>query len=89
MNQDSPGHQAGGTTADAGGVVAGPLKLRPQTVEDIHDLLYCGCGHPMHPDHVEKRRGIMLERYSCPQRRWWNAWHHPHAWAVPRERVSA
>lgn len=85
MNQESPGPQAGGTTV----TVAAGGRIAPHVLEDVHDLLYCGCGHPMHPDHVEKRHGMMLERYSCPQRRWWNAWHHPHAWAVPREGVPS
>ena len=90
MNQDSPGPQAGGTTG-TGGTVAGigTIAVRPRTVDDTHDLLYCRCAHPMHPEHVEKRRGVMLERYRCPQRRWWNAWHHPYAWAAPREGVPS
>ena len=45
----------------------------------------CRCGHPMHPDHVEKHRGQLMERYSCPRRRWWNAWRHRHAWMEPRD----
>jgi hypothetical protein len=39
----------------------------------------------MHPDNLEEKNGIKLERYSCPQRRWWNAWHHPRAWMAARE----
>jgi hypothetical protein len=62
-----------------------PVRRGPNLDDDIPELLYCGCGHPMHPDHLEERRGVMLERYTCPRRRWWNAWHHPHAWMAPRE----
>ena len=52
------------------------------------DMLYCRCGHPMHPDHLEEHHGMMLERYACPRRRWWNALWHPRAWLEPREGVS-
>jgi hypothetical protein len=52
-------------------------------------LIYCRCGRPMHPDHLEKRRGVMMERYSCPVERWWNTWMHPHAWMAPREGVPS
>ena len=58
---------------------------RPKEVKDDPHLVYCRCSHPMHPDHLESRRGVMMERYTCPQRRWWNALHHPHAWMAPRE----
>ncbi|MFL5383134.1 MAG: hypothetical protein ACJ8GN_11505 [Longimicrobiaceae bacterium] len=88
MAQNSPGSQAGGTTA-AGDTAAAAAARSGQVVEDVHDLLYCRCAHPMHPEHVEKRRGVMLERYRCPQRRWWNGLHHPYAWAVPREGVPS
>jgi len=50
-----------------------------------HHTPYCRCGSPQHPDHVEKHRGRLLERYSCPNRRWWNALLHPHAWMEPRD----
>lgn len=52
------------------------------------DMLYCRCGHPMHPDHLEHRHGMLLERYACPRRRWWNALWHPRAWLEPRDGVS-
>jgi hypothetical protein len=87
MNQDTPGPQAGGTTGI--GTVPGPIARAPHVLEDTHDLLYCRCAHPMHPEHVEKRRGVLLERYRCPQRRWWNALHHPYSWAVPREGIPS
>jgi len=61
----------------------------PSPHPDAPHQLYCRCGHPLHPDHLEKHRGIMLERYSCPQRRWWNAFWHPHAWMEPREDVPS
>jgi len=77
MNQDSAEPRSdGGTPAQ---------RPPPREVKDNPLLVFCRCGHPMHPDHLEKRRGVMMERYSCPQRRWWNALHHPHAWMAPRE----
>jgi hypothetical protein len=45
----------------------------------------CRCGHPTHPDRLESRRGVMMERYSCPRRRWWNPWLHPNLWLTPRD----
>ena len=87
MNQDSPGPQTGGTSGTVG--TGGILTPRPRTVDDTHDLVYCNCTHPLHPDHLEKRRGVMMERYTCPRRRWWNAWHHPHAWMAPREGIPS
>jgi hypothetical protein len=60
-------------------------KRKPLEVKDTPHLVYCGCGHPMHPDNLEEKNGVKLERYSCPQRRWWNAWHHPRAWMAARE----
>ena len=87
MTQNRPGSQAGGTTGTA--APANTSVQTPHVVEDVHDLLYCRCGHPMHPEDVEERRGMMLERYRCPQRRWWNGWHHPYGWAVPREGVPS
>jgi hypothetical protein len=82
MDQDSAGTQLGG------GTITPVPRPQPTSADKLH-LLYCGCGHPMHPEHLEKRRGVMLERYHCPQRRWWNAWHHPHAWMAPRENVPS
>jgi hypothetical protein len=82
MNQDSAGLEGGSTSG-------GRIAAKPRVLNDTHDPVYCGCTHPMHPDHVEKRRGVMMERYSCPKRRWWNAWHHPHAWMAPREGVPS
>jgi hypothetical protein len=85
MNQESPGSQLG-----TGPIVANPGPItaipHPKPADTLH-LVYCGCAHPMHPDHLEKRRGIMMERYSCPRRRWWNHLAHPHAWMAPREGV--
>lgn len=64
----------------------GGTSAKPQRAQPPHapHLLYCTCGTPMHPDHLEKHRGLMLERYGCPNRRWWNAMWHPHAWMEPR-----
>jgi hypothetical protein len=44
----------------------------------------CRCSHPMHPHKVELRRGVKMERFTCPRRRWWNQWFHPNAWQAPR-----
>ena len=44
----------------------------------------CRCGTRMHPSGFDERRSGKVERYACPHRRWWNFWHHPHAWEVPR-----
>jgi hypothetical protein len=49
---------------------------------------HCRCGTPMHPDHLEQHRGKLLERYSCPRRRWWNFMLHPHSWMEPREGIK-
>lgn len=49
---------------------------------------HCRCGTPLHPDHVEKHGGKMLERYDCPNRRWWNSMFHTRAWMEPRDGVS-
>jgi hypothetical protein len=80
MKQESPGPsptQGGSTT------------ISPQAYPHPHAPhgLVCSCATPLHPDHLEKRRGVMVERYTCPRRRWWNAWMHPHAWMEPREGV--
>ena len=90
MNQESPGSQLGTGPIVTGPINPGPIPpiLHPEST-DKHLLVYCGCGHPMHPDHLEKRRGVMLERYSCPRRRWWNHLAHPHAWMEPRDGVPA
>jgi hypothetical protein len=88
MNQDSPGSQLGTGPIVAGPIVAGPIATMPKLEQtDIQYLVYCGCGHPLHPDHLEKRRGVMMERYTCPKRRWWNHLAHPHAWLAPRDGV--
>jgi hypothetical protein len=60
---------------------------RPKLQVDPQHLVYCRCGYPLHPDHIEQRHGKTMERYSCPERRWWNYWLHPHAWMGPREHV--
>ncbi|HKP76173.1 MAG TPA: hypothetical protein VJT67_11565 [Longimicrobiaceae bacterium] len=77
-----PGTDPGTVTA------AGAAKAASRPV-DVHDRhphqLYCRCGHPLHPDHIEMHRGMKLERYSCPKLRWWNGHWHPHAWMEPRQ----
>jgi hypothetical protein len=86
MKQEIPGSgiDSGANAGIAGAAAAMP---RPQPVDDDHVLLYCRCGHPLHPVRLEKHRGMMLERYSCPQRRWWNHLLHPNAWVTPRDDV--
>ncbi|HET7459833.1 MAG TPA: hypothetical protein VFJ82_01245 [Longimicrobium sp.] len=76
-NDDSPATGVRQTAA------AGSRHPAPAT------LPHCRCGTPLHPDHVEMHRGKLLERYSCPRRRWWNHLWHPHAWMEPREGVAA
>lgn len=67
------------------GVVAAPVQPGP-AVKDVHDHWpLCRCGHPMHPHRVELRRGVRMERFKCPRRRWWNPWFHPNAWQPARE----
>jgi len=38
----------------------------------------------MHPNKIEVRRGVQLERFECPRQRWWNMLLHPYAWLPPR-----
>ncbi|HSU14912.1 hypothetical protein [Longimicrobium sp.] len=80
----SKSSQAG--SSQAGGAAARPGKAAPVGVPPTTP--HCHCGHPMHPEHVEKRRGLMLERYCCPRRRWWNFMLHPHVWMQPRDPVT-
>ncbi|HEU0299456.1 MAG TPA: hypothetical protein VFR37_08385 [Longimicrobium sp.] len=68
----------------AGSVEAGPAAAAQQRKADDHWPI-CRCTHPMHPHTIEERRGVSLERYRCPQRRWWNQWFHPDVWQPPRE----
>ncbi|HYH81434.1 MAG TPA: hypothetical protein VEX86_16645 [Longimicrobium sp.] len=49
---------------------------------------HCRCGSPMHPDRVETQNGKTLERYSCPNRHWWNGMWHPRTWMEPRGAVT-
>jgi hypothetical protein len=67
-----------------GNVVAAESVAPPQAKADDHWPI-CRCTHPMHPARLEKRRGVLLERFKCPRRRWWNMWHHPYVWQPPRE----
>ena len=79
---DTPGATPGG--ADRPGAAAAAGAALPPTV-DAHDQWpICRCGAPMHPNKVELRRGVRLERFECPRQRWWNAWLHPYAWLPPR-----
>jgi hypothetical protein len=84
MNQDKPG-----TTIDGGSSGGIGTVSMPHPGRTTDPLIYCRCGRPMHPDHLEKRRGVMMERYSCPVERWWNTMLHPHAWMAPREGVPS
>lgn len=65
-----------------------PTRAAEPHADHPHQL-YCRCGTPMHPNHLEKHRGMMLERYSCPNRRWWNAFWHPYTWMEPRDHVPS
>ena len=71
----TPGTQASNTIP--------PLNVR---VGDDHGEGWpvCRCGHPTHPSGIEKRRGILMERFECPKHRWWNAFMHPVVWQDPR-----
>jgi hypothetical protein len=62
-----------------------PAPVTPQTVKADDHWPICRCGHPMHPNKIELRRGVRLERYECPRQRWWNSWLHPYVWQPPRE----
>jgi hypothetical protein len=75
----------------AGAAAAGPAPApapgpiaAPQHVHADDHWPVCRCSHPMHPHKVELRRGVPLERYKCPRRRWWNQWRHPNVWQPPR-----
>lgn len=91
MAENTPGTTDTSTTPGTSpGTKAAAGAVKAREVSDRHPHgLYCRCGHPLHPDHIEMHRGLKLERYSCPQRRWWNALWHPHAWMEPREGVPA
>jgi hypothetical protein len=68
-----------------GAVPAGPAApVAPQHVHADDHWPICRCGHPMHPNKIELRRGVRLERYECPRQRWWNKWFHPYIWQPPR-----
>ncbi|MBV9109341.1 MAG: hypothetical protein JO306_08040 [Gemmatimonadetes bacterium] len=95
-----PGQAATGTVTDAAvpasAAAATPAaadatavsRALPRAGLATDSTPHCACGTPQHPDHVEKRHGITLERYDCPRRRWWNAWQHPHSWMPPRDPVT-
>jgi hypothetical protein len=87
MAHDDP---IGGTTLEPVSTTPPHATVTPQAPQPPHPhhTPYCHCGTPLHPDHVEKHRGQLLERYSCPNRRWWNALWHPHAWMEPRDNVQ-
>ena len=68
------------------GSAAGPAApVAQQTVKADDHWPICRCGHPMHPNRIELRRGVRLERFECPRQRWWNGWLHPYVWQPPRE----
>ena len=58
---------------------------RPAADPDDEPWPVCRCGHPTHPHKLERRRGVMMERFVCPRRRWWNTWFHPAYWRAPRD----
>jgi hypothetical protein len=79
QHEHSPGR------ANLGAVPAGPAApVAPQHVHADDHWPICRCGHPMHPNKIELRRGVRLERYECPRQRWWNKWWHPYIWQPPR-----
>jgi hypothetical protein len=67
-----------------GAAVPVAAQAAPTVRADDHWPI-CRCGHPMHPNRVELRRGVRLERFECPKQRWWNQWFHPYVWQPPRE----
>jgi hypothetical protein len=88
MAKDSPtSSQKGGAAPSASqGAAAIPVPRGPQPAPP--STPHCRCGTPMHPEHVEKHRGLLLERYSCPRRAWWNFFLHPHSWMQPRDPIT-
>jgi hypothetical protein len=60
---------------------------RPKLEADPQHLMYCRCGYPLHPNDLETRHGKTVERWSCPERRWWNSWRHSNVWMAPREHI--
>jgi hypothetical protein len=62
---------------------------KPTPRPDAPHMVYCRCGTPMHPEHLETHRGQKVERYRCPNRKWWNGFWHPYAWMEPREGVPS
>ena len=82
MAQDQSVGDSGGAAAPSAAAVAAAAAAAHRATEDTP---HCKCGHPLHPDRPMKHRGVMMERYSCPRRRWWNGWWHPRAWMAARE----
>jgi hypothetical protein len=68
--------------ADAGSVAAAVAAGAHRPTEDTP---HCRCTHPLHPDRKKTHKGAMMERYSCPLRRWWNFWKHPRVWMPARQ----
>ena len=89
MAKEKPGKQPSSQQPSSPKPGGRPAPKPRGGAPEHHFLVYCACGTPLHPDHVEKHRGLMLERYSCPRRRWWNATWHPHTWMEPREGVPS
>ncbi len=52
------------------------------------DTPHCRCTHPLHPDRTKTHNGVLMERYTCPLRRWWNFWKHLRVWMPAREGVT-
>lgn len=75
--------EPGATPGDAAGPAAAAQPPQMKPTGDHWPT--CRCGHPMHPNKVELRRGVQLERFECPRQRWWNKWFHPYVWQPPRQ----
>ncbi|HEX2208200.1 MAG TPA: hypothetical protein VHG93_11000 [Longimicrobium sp.] len=72
----------GPTVAGSAAPAAAAVAPQHRSADDHWPI--CRCTHPMHPHRVELRRGVKMERFACPRRRWWNQWWHPYVWQPPR-----
>ena len=84
MSSISTDPAANSAGPDGAGAAAAAAASLPKTVNADDHWPICRCGHPMHPNKIELRRGVQLERFECPRQRWWNMLLHPYAWLPPR-----
>jgi hypothetical protein len=88
MAQDRPNSSPGPVATGPSPISTKPPVMSAQPPhERMPHIPHCRCGTPLHPEHLEKHRGVMLERYDCPNHRWWNSMFHTQTWMEPRDGV--